>query len=57
MVTIGATPEKALHDAGVVERTAEIVWGARALGAAHPLPEQVNADFANVYRFMRENGL
>jgi L-fuculose-phosphate aldolase len=57
MVTIGATPEKALHAAGVVERTAEIVWGARALGRAHPLPEQVNEDFANVYRFMRENGL
>jgi L-fuculose-phosphate aldolase len=57
MVTIGSTPEKALHVAGVVERTAEIVWGARALGSAHPLPEQVNEDFANVYRFMRENGL
>ncbi len=57
MVTIGATPEKALHAAGVVERTAEIVWGARALGRAHPLPEKVNEDFANVYRFMRENGL
>jgi L-fuculose-phosphate aldolase len=57
MVTIGATPEKALHAAGVVERTAEIVWGARALGRAHPLPDKVNQDFANVYRFMRENGL
>lgn len=57
MVTIGATPEKALHAAGVVERTAEIVWGARALGTAHPLPERVNEDFANVYRFMRENRL
>jgi L-fuculose-phosphate aldolase len=57
MVTIGTTPEKALHAAGVVERTAEIVWGARALGKAHPLPDKVNTDFANVYRFMRENGL
>jgi L-fuculose-phosphate aldolase len=57
MVTIGSTPEKALHAAGVVERTAEIVWGARALGKAHPLPDKVNKDFANVYRFMRENGL
>jgi L-fuculose-phosphate aldolase len=57
MVTIGATPEKALHAAGVVERTAEIVWGARALGRAHPLPDKVNEDFANVYTFMRENGL
>jgi L-fuculose-phosphate aldolase len=57
MVTIGATPEKALHAAGVVERTAEIVWGARTLGRAHALPEKVNEDFANVYRYMRENGL
>jgi L-fuculose-phosphate aldolase len=57
MVTIGASPEKALHAAGVVERTAEIVWGARLLGSTHALPEQVNTDFANVYRFMRENGL
>jgi L-fuculose-phosphate aldolase len=57
MVTIGSSPEKALHAAGVVERTAEIVWGARALGRAHPLPDKVNEDFANVYRFMRENGL
>jgi len=57
MVTIGASPEKALHVAGVVERTAEIVWGARLLGTTHALPEQVNKDFANVYRYMRENGL
>ena len=57
MVTIGTSPEKALHVAGVVERTAEIVWGARALGRAHPLPEKVNEDFANVYRMMREHGL
>jgi L-fuculose-phosphate aldolase len=57
MVTIGATPEKALHAAALVERTAEIVWGARALGRAHPLPEKVNQDFAGVYRFMRENRL
>ena len=57
MVTIGATPEKALHAAGVVERTAEIVWGARLLGSTHALPERVNNDFANVYKYMRENGL
>jgi L-fuculose-phosphate aldolase len=57
MVTIGATPEKALHAAAVVERTAEIVWGARALGPVRPLPDKVNEDFAGVYRFMRENRL
>ena len=53
MVTIGATPEKALHAAGVVERTAEIVWGARALGRIHPLPEETNKNFFGVYELMR----
>jgi L-fuculose-phosphate aldolase len=53
MVTIGSTPAKALHAAAVVERTAEIVWGARALGELHAIPDRVNADFAGVYRMMR----
>jgi L-fuculose-phosphate aldolase len=56
MVTIGATPSKALHAAGVVERTAQIVHGARALGGTiHPLPDKVNTDMAGVYRYLREN--
>jgi L-fuculose-phosphate aldolase len=56
LVTCGPTPEKALHNAAVVERTAKIVWGARAMGAPiHPLPEKVNRDMAGVYRWMREN--
>ena len=56
LVTCAATPEKALHNAALVERTAKIVWGARAMGATiHPLPEQVNRDMAAVYRFIREN--
>jgi len=39
-VTCGATPEKALHNAALVERTAKIIWGARAMGATiHPLPD------------------
>jgi hypothetical protein len=39
-----------------VERTAKIVWGARAMGATiHPLPEKVNTDMAGVYKFLREN--
>jgi L-fuculose-phosphate aldolase len=38
-----------------VERTARIVWGARALGEAHALPEKVNRDFFGVYTFLREN--
>ncbi len=56
LVTCAATPEKALHNAALVERTAQIVWGARAMGATiHPLPEKVNADMAGVYRFIRDN--
>jgi L-fuculose-phosphate aldolase len=54
MVTIGATPAKALHAAAVVERTAEIVWGARALGRIKDIPAEVNENFAGVYRLMRE---
>jgi L-fuculose-phosphate aldolase len=56
LVTCGPTPAKALHNAALVERTAKIVWGARAMGVAiHPLPDKVNQDMAGVYRFMREN--
>jgi L-fuculose-phosphate aldolase len=56
LVTCGSSPEKALHNAALVERTAKIVWGARAMGATiHPLPEKVNTDMAGVYRFIREN--
>jgi L-fuculose-phosphate aldolase len=56
LVTCGSSPEKALHNAALVERTAKIVWGARAMGATiHPLPEKVNTDMAGVYRFIRDN--
>jgi L-fuculose-phosphate aldolase len=56
LVTCGPTPEKALHNAALVERTAKIVWGTRAMGAPiHPLPDKVNRDMAGVYRWMREN--
>ena len=40
----------------LAERTAKIVWGARAAGLAIvPLPEKVNRDMAGVYRFVRDN--
>ena len=56
LVTCGSSPEQALHHAARVERTAQIVWGARAMGAEiHPLPDKVNRDMAGVYRYMREN--
>jgi L-fuculose-phosphate aldolase len=53
MLTIGASPEQALHVAAVVERTARIVHGARQLGTPAALPEATNTDFANVYRYLR----
>jgi L-fuculose-phosphate aldolase len=56
LVTCGPTPEKALANAALAERTAKIVWGARSMGATiHPLPEKVNRDMAGVYKFLREN--
>ena len=56
LVTCGSSPEKAFHNAALVERTAKIVWGARAMGATiHPLPDKVNQDMAGVYRFIRDN--
>lgn len=56
LVTCASSPEKALHNAALVERTAKIVWGARAMGASiHPLPTSVNTDMAGVYRFIRDN--
>lgn len=56
LVTCASSPEKALHNAALVERTAKIVWGARAMGATiHPLPAKVTTDMAGVYRFIRDN--
>jgi L-fuculose-phosphate aldolase len=56
LVTCGASPERALHNAALAERTAKIVWGARAMGATiHPLPDRVGTDMAGVYRYLRDN--
>ncbi len=53
MVAVGPTPEKALHIVALVERTAQIAWGARALGGPVPLPQKANDDLAGVYQLMR----
>jgi L-fuculose-phosphate aldolase len=56
IVTVGKNPDKALHNAELVERTAMIVWGARALGKPlHALPDKTNSDMAGVYRLLRDN--
>ena len=38
LFTVGKNPKDVLHIAALVERTAEIVWGAQALGTIVPLP-------------------
>lgn len=56
LVTCGASPAVALHNAELVERTAKIIWGARAAGVSvHELPERATTDMAGVYRFVRDN--
>jgi L-fuculose-phosphate aldolase len=50
---MGDTPDKALHNAELTERTAKIVWGARALGTPVPLPGKTNENMAGVYRLLR----
>jgi len=57
MVTVGPTPAAALHITALVERSAEIVWGARALGDVKPLPDEVNSGFASIYSYLRQNPL
>ena len=53
MVTVGSTLGKALHAARLVERTAQIVFGAQLLGKVHHVPAENNENFASVYRMMR----
>ena len=55
MVAVGPTPARALHVTALVERCAQIVWGARLLGQVHPLPPDVNETFASYYQFFRSN--
>ncbi len=53
LFAVGKTPKDVLHIASLVERTAEIVWGARQIGEVVPIPEEVNQTFAGYYRFGR----
>lgn len=55
LVAMGPRPDKVLHITALVERTAQIVWGARALGGPVPIPEDVNRNFAAVYGYLRAN--
>ena len=53
LLTVGKDPRDALKIAALVERTAQIVWGARALGPLVPLPPETLERFAPIYPLMR----
>lgn len=53
MVAVGPTPERVLHITALVERSAQILWGATMLGGVHALPEEHDKQYAGVYELMR----
>lgn len=53
LVVVAPTPGEALQITRLVERTARIIWGARAIGRPELLPESARADFAAQYRRRR----
>ena len=55
MVAVAPNPSKALHITALVERSAQIIWGAGQLGDVHHLPEKVDKSFASVYEYLRQN--
>jgi L-fuculose-phosphate aldolase len=52
-VTVAGSPAAGIHQLGVVERAAQIVWGARALGNVAELPETTNATLSSYYKMIR----
>jgi L-fuculose-phosphate aldolase len=54
LLTVGKDLKQAYKVASLVERTAEIVWGARALGPLVPLPQETLDRFAPIYKLMRQ---
>ena len=53
LFAVGKTPKDVLKLAHLIERTAEIIWGARALGEIVPLPAEVNKTFSGYYKMIR----
>jgi L-fuculose-phosphate aldolase len=53
LLTVGKDLAGALKVAKLVERTAEIVWGAQALGPVVPLPDETMKRFAPIYKLLR----
>ncbi len=54
LLTVGRNIRDAMKVAQLVERTAQIVWGARQLGDLVPLPDQTMKAFDPVYKMMRK---
>ena len=54
LLTVGKHPKDALKVALLVERTAQIMWGARFLGDVIPLPESTLKRFAPIYKMLRK---
>jgi L-fuculose-phosphate aldolase len=55
LVAVGPRPDKVLHVTALVERTAQISWGAKALGGPVPIPDDVNQNFGSVYTYLRQH--
>ena len=55
LLAVGKTPKDALKVSELVERTAQIVWGARSLGEIVPLPADTREKFAPVYKMLGRN--
>ncbi|HUE33477.1 MAG TPA: L-fuculose-phosphate aldolase [Mycobacterium sp.] len=55
LVAVGPRPDKVMHITALVERTAQIVWGAKALGGPIDIPLDVNRNFGMVYSYLRAN--
>ena len=53
LVVVGATPSEGLALTRLVERAAEIIWGARAMGQPKPLPDRIRTEFGELYRDRR----
>ena len=55
LLSVGKHPMDALKVARLVERTAQIIWGAHMIGKPHPLPEDTLKRFAPIYRMIGRN--
>lgn len=55
LLTVGKNIRNAHKVAALVERTAQIAWGARQLGEIVPLPDETRTRFAPIYKMMGRN--